>query len=111
VHEMLCTEGLSDVYCFFVLWNETVSTYDAVHRLSFRILIYFVLSKIVLNAFFEVLHFGSSGNPNKHCPLEMDSDVCEFDRYNAFTNIESLLCFHYSLLACDAILRTIGPLP
>ena len=34
----------------------------------------------------------------------MDSDVCEFDRSHAITNIESLL-------GCDAIFRTISLLP
>ena len=43
--------------------------------------------------------------------MEMGSDVCEFDRSHAITNIESLLCFHYSLLGCDAIFRTISLLP
>ena len=23
-HVILCTEGLSDVYCLFALWNETL---------------------------------------------------------------------------------------
>ena len=47
------SQGLSDVYCLL----------HCGMRLSFGILMYFVLSNLfVLNAFFDVLHFVSSGN-------------------------------------------------
>ena len=95
-------QGLSDVYC---LLHYAI-------RLSFCILMYFLLSNLfVLNAFFLGSSFCKCWKPNKHCPLEMDSDVCEFDRSHAITKVESLLCFHYSLLGCDAIFRTISLLP
>jgi hypothetical protein len=41
----------------------------------------------------------------------MYSDLCGCYRSHAITNIDSLLCFHYSLLGCDDVFRTISLLP
>jgi hypothetical protein len=66
---VMCTEGLSDVCCLFVLWNGTV------------------LQEFLLNTFFLRFLFCKFWKPNKHCPQQMDCDVCEFDRFHAITNI------------------------
>ena len=72
----------------------------------------FVLSKIIcVKCFFRGSSFCKFGKQNKHCPLEKDSDVCKFDRSHTITEIDSLLCFHYSLLGCDDIFRTVSHLP
>ena len=97
---MLCTAELSDVDCFLHYGMG----------LSVSILMYFVLSSsIYVECFFFLIYlffysFCKFWKPNKHFALEMDSDVCEFDRSHAITNIGSLLCLHYSLLGCDASL-------
>ena len=96
---MLCTAGLSDVDCFLHYGMG----------LSVSILMYFVLSSsIYVECFFLINLFFYSfckfWKPNRHFALEMDSDVCEFDRSHAITNIGSLLCLHYSLLGWDASL-------